>query len=296
MSNRDSKRCLSQFFTPPVVVKFMYDLVDFNPLWKTIDPACGEGVFLLEALRRGAMAVVGIDKDPQVLEKAAANLADYKGRFQLFCQDGLAEIQTDNGLWKGHYDLVIGNPPFASSKYRVRDLTILQNFTLAQREDISQALTLPGFSGDLRPLKPRNSQVIEVLFLERFIQLARPGGKIAIILPEGVLSSSHLQYVRQWLVDNFTIQAIIGLPRDTFKNMGTTAKTAIIYLEKSRPSAGHRTIIVDISALGLDGDENPQLKTVLSTVRRDWQAVLPHRKVSVWARQKAAAMSALSRR
>ena len=132
MGNHNQKRHLSQFFTPQAVVEFMFDLVGFNPLWKVMDPACGDGIFLKEALKRGALAVAGMDIDADAIKAAQDNLRGFEGRFRLFCQDGLAEIECENGFWKEHYDLVIGNPPFASSKYRVREKRILQHFTLAQ--------------------------------------------------------------------------------------------------------------------------------------------------------------------
>lgn len=267
MSNHNQKRHLSQFFTPQAVVEFMFDLVGFDPLWKIMDPACGDGAFLEQALRRGASVVAGVDIDPEAIEAARANLRRFEGRFQLFYQDGLAEIAGDSGFWKEHYDLVIGNPPFASSKWRVRDKETLRQFTLAQVEDEKQALQLPLLGESLRPVKTRVSQVIEVLFLERFVQLARPGGKVAIILPEGVFVNSNLLYVREWLVQNFTIQAVIGLPRDTFKNTGTTAKTAILCLEKRKPPAKHQVVLAEVGEIDLNGGPNPELEAVVAALR-----------------------------
>ncbi len=142
MSDFELKRHLSQFFTPEPVVRFMFDLAGFNPLWKVADPACGDGAFLKEALRRGASAVAGIDIDPEAIEPARENLQEFESRFRLFCQDGLAKIETENVFWKEHYDLVIGNPPFAGSKWRVRDKEILRHFTLAHMEDNKHAIQL----------------------------------------------------------------------------------------------------------------------------------------------------------
>ncbi len=267
MANHNQKRHLSQFFTPQVVVEFMFDLVGFDPLWKVMDPACGDGAFLKEALRRGASAVAGVDIDPEAIAAARENLREFEGRFRLFCQDGLAEIKGESGFWKEHYDLVIGNPPFASSKWRVRDRETLRQFTLAHSEDNKHALQLPLLDRQLVPVKTRLSQVIEVLFLERFTQLARPGGKVAIILPEGVFANSNLRYVREWLVQHFTIRAVVGLPRDTFKDMGTTAKTAVLYLEKRRPSAGHQAVLAEVGRLCQNGEPSPELKTVVAALR-----------------------------
>jgi len=267
MANHNQKRHLSQFFTPQVVVEFMFDLVGFDPFWKVMDPACGDGAFLKEALRRGAAAVAGVDIDPEAIEAARENLQEFEGRFRLFCQDGLADIECESGFWKGHYDLVIGNPPFASSKWRVRDREILRHFTLAHTEDERNSLQLPLLGESLRPVKTRLSQGIEVLFLERFVQLARPGGKVAIILPEGVFANTNLRYVRQWLVESFTIRAVVGLPRDTFKGTGTTAKTAILYLEKRRPPEGHQVLLAEVGKINLNGEPNQELETAVAALR-----------------------------
>jgi len=274
MGNHNQKRHLSQFFTSQVVVEFMFDLLGFDPFWKIVDPACGDGAFLKEALRRGASAVAGVDIDPEAIESARSNLQEFEGRFHLFCQDGLAEIAGDSGFWKGHYDLVIGNPPFASGKWRVRDKRILRNFALAHTEDMRNTLILPGLDKELHPLKTRTSQVIEVLFLERFIQFAKPGGKVAIILPEGVFANSNLRYVREWLAQSFTIQAVIGLPRETFKGTGTMAKTAILYLEKRRPPAGQQALLAEVGRIDLNGRPNPELETVVAALREHEAALV----------------------
>ena len=264
----NQKRHLSQFFTTEVVVQFMFDLVGFDPLWKVMDPACGDGAFLKEALKRDASVVAGIDIDPEAIEAAQENLREFAGRFHLFCQDGLVDIKSESGFWKEHYDLVIGNPPFASSKWRVRDKETLRRFTLAQFEDEKLALQLPLLGESLRPVKTRESQVIEVLFLERFVQLARPGGKVAIILPEGIFANSNLRYVREWLVKNFTIHAVVGLPRETFKDTGTTAKTAILYLEKHKPPEEHQVVLAEVGQFDLNGGANPELEAVVAAVRK----------------------------
>ena len=249
------KKKLGQFFTPKQIVDFMYDLVDFCPTWKVIDPACGEGVFLLGALERGCASVCGIDIDEKAIEDCRGNLNGYEGRYHLFQQDGLMDIETDNLFWKGHYNLVIGNPPFNSSKYRIQDKAILRRFEWGEKEDTSDnglQLNLWDEQVSVKRRKLRPSQAIEALFLERFIQLAKPGGKVAIILPEGVFANTSARYVRDYLVENLTIKAIIGLPTDTFREFGTTAKTCILYLEKGKPWKGNSVFIAAVDSLNDD--------------------------------------------
>jgi type I restriction enzyme M protein len=269
-SNPNKKR-LGQYFTPPAIVDFMYDLVGFDPLWKVIDPACGEGVFLLKALERGGAMVVGVDIDPAAIERARALLGRRGERVRLFCQDGLADLQTENAFWRGHYDLVIGNPPFAASQYRVRDPQVLQRFEVAHEDLPDQGTTLNLFGEDvtLRRRRKKASQVIEVLFLERFVQLAKPGGKVAIILPEGVFANSNLRPVRAWLIKNFTVQVVVALPRETFKATGTNAKTSLLYLEKSPPPPGHRVLLAEVSQVDVNGGPNEELETIVRCWREE---------------------------
>jgi len=73
---------------------------------------------------------------------------------------------------------------------------------------------------------------IEILFVERFIQLAKPGGWIAIIIPDGILANSQLHYVREFIAKKTKVLGIVSLPRDTFKKVGTGAKTSILFLQK----------------------------------------------------------------
>jgi len=260
---------LGQFFTPKQIVDFMYDLVDFRPTWKVIDPACGEGVFILSALERVCATVCGIDIDKKAIEDCHLNLNDYEGRYHLFHQDGLVEIETDNLFLKTYYDLVIGNPPFNSSKYRIQDKSILSRFEWGEKEETSESgLQLNLFDEiPVKKKKLRSSQAMEVLFLERFIQFAKPGGKVAIILPEGVFANTSARYVRDYLVDNLTIKAIIGLPTDTFREFGTTAKTCILYLENKRPRKGNQVFVAAVDSLNDDSGER-QLAKILDEFRK----------------------------
>jgi type I restriction enzyme M protein len=278
MGKRSSSRrkALGQFWTPPAVVDFMLELVEFNPLWKVIDPACGEGVFLWKALERGCGAVAGVDMDPAALERARDLLRDHTASVRLYCQDGLAEIQDENAFWRGDYDLVVGNPPFAASGARVRDPQVLRRFQLA-RVPVGRERWLGRPLLEVEVERPKPSQAIEVLFLERFLQLCKPGGRVCIILPEGIFANASLRHVRSWLVQNFTVRAVIGLPRDTFRAVGTTAKTAILYVEKRPPTPDHSVLLVEVTRLRRDRPgqrslkENSQLLQVLEI----WRSLSP---------------------
>jgi len=218
----DDRRAFGRYYTPPEVVRFMFDLAGMRPGWRVIDPSCGEGAFLAEAQRRGARETVGIE-----LDEAAARAAQTAGA-RVFRQNGLREIDAPLRL-RGGYDLAIGNPPFAASHHRIRDPEVLKRFSLAHGA----------------------TQVIEALFLERFIQLARRGGRVCIILPEGIFTNSRLRTFRQELLQAYTVRAVIGLPDDTFRRAGTAARTNILLLDKLPPEPEHQVLLAEIEADGL---------------------------------------------
>ena len=77
---------------------------------------------------------------------------------------------------------------------------------------------------------------IEILFTERFLQLAKPGGLIAIILPDGVYANAQTQYFRDWLMQKGSLLAIVSLPRKVFASAGANAKTTILFMKKRKPT------------------------------------------------------------
>ena len=73
---------------------------------------------------------------------------------------------------------------------------------------------------------------IELPFVERFMQLCKPGGRIAIILPDGVLANSQTQPIRNWLLLQGQVKAVVSLPRRVFTGAGANAKTSILFMRK----------------------------------------------------------------
>lgn len=97
---------------------------------------------------------------------------------------------------------------------------------------------------------------IEILFVERFIQLVKPGGWVAIIIPDGILSNSNAHYVRDFISSKSKVEAVVSLPRDTFKQAGTSAKTSILFLRKLRenekPLLEHRVFLATADKVSKD--------------------------------------------
>ncbi|MGA9351174.1 MAG: N-6 DNA methylase [Anaerolineae bacterium] len=246
MTNNRQKD-LGQFFTPEPVVEFIYEMVRpmLPPQPKIIDPACGEGIFLRFARDHGITAehnLYGCDLDEHIVEKWV-NLGIFPRRMHLYQHDGLYEDNSTPGVALDTFDLAIGNPPFGGQG--VTDPRALENLHL-WRDHVRrtgrvlrerQLTYLAGSEAEENlPQQFRRSKTpIEVLFLERFLQLVKPGtGQVAIILPDGIFANSKLRFVRNFLLRSSRIEVIVGLPRDTFRGMGTTAKTNVLFVRKLR--------------------------------------------------------------
>ena len=122
----------------------------------------------------------------------------------LHCLDGL-EDHPEPAIEPGSFDLVVGNPPF-------------------------------GFDGKGSPRK-------EIAFLHRFIDLAAPGGQIAVILPEGVFANARTQALRDQLLKTIDIQAVIELPQGAFGSEGTAARTGILFARCSQPKSARNVLL-----------------------------------------------------
>ena len=81
--------------------------------------------------------------------------------------------------------------------------------------------------------KPRKNQSSEVLFVERICEFLKPGtGKAAIVLPDGILTNSSSQYVRDFILERFQLLAVVSLPQCAFAHFGAGVKASIIFVRK----------------------------------------------------------------
>lgn len=232
-----------------------------------IDPACGEGIFLKKALEKKFTTpqyIWGIDIDEHAKDKweKINLLKSFKSKAKLdihfFHQNGLLPLNEKKILRykKGglkEFDAVVGNPPYGGVGLETEefndDLVVqLENYNIFPAE-IKKEIVFKSKQDNLDIFDAGKSKIInqkikdrlksfpiEVLFIDRFIQLAKPEGWIAIIIPDGILSNSNLHYVRQYIADNAKVEAIVSLPRDAFKHVGTSAKTSILFLKKHSSS------------------------------------------------------------
>lgn len=237
-----------QFFTPRTLARAMITILDPRPDERVVDPACGTGGFLIETraawaeegVRAGGqgIALVGVEKDydlARLAEAALAILAPERGAVHhanALDLAGLAALPPDGSPLGA--DVVLTNPPFGA-RIKVTEAAILRQFALGHR----WVRTLSGWRQTATTLGAQDPQI---LFIELGIRLLRPGGRMGIVLPEGVFGNQSLGYVLDYIRSQGHIFALLDCPRTTFQP-GTDTKTNVLFFRKgSTEGREHREI------------------------------------------------------
>lgn len=228
---------MGQYFTPRELVRFMVFLLEPNQFDYIIDPACGSGGFLLEVLEQVRVKlfdeleerdadirwrnfaldqVWGIEINSQLSRVAMMNMILHEdGHTNIENNDALdiPETWIKEGIRKNFgnkYSLLLTNPPFGSV-VKWEENQYIQRYNLG---------------------KSRKMQKAEILFIERSLDFLRPGGRLGIVLPEGILTNSTLQYVRDFILDEAQILGIVSLPQGAFTYYGSGVQASLVFLRK----------------------------------------------------------------
>lgn len=126
-----------------------------------------------------------------------------------------------------HFDYIITNPPFGST-IRLTEQAYLKNYGLAQK-DINW---IDRKQKNIFTLGNRDSQSTEILFLEQCHKFLKPGGILSIVIPDGILTNSSSQYVRDWIEENYRIVSVVSLPQTAFAANGAGVKSSVLFLMK----------------------------------------------------------------
>lgn len=245
-----------QFFTPRNVIRMMVEILDPKTTEMLIDPACGSGGFIIESLRyiwekvhkqadslgwshdaireeevdRANTCIRGIDKDyflSKLAKSYMAIMGDGKGG--IFCEDSLERPEnwgdkTRQKIHMGDFDIVLTNPPFGS-KIPVTGEDKLKQYDLAHKWKNKKG------TNEWEKGKLADKEAPQILFIERCLQLLKEGGRMAIVLPEGIYGNSQLGYIRRWLLEKGRVLAIIDIPLETFMP-NTSTKTSVLVFQK----------------------------------------------------------------
>lgn len=120
--------------------------------------------------------------------------------------------------------IIITNPPFGST-VRQSEQAYLKTYQLGKKEEDWLAVATP-------PQNIRDGQSTEVLFIEQDYKFLKEGGFLAIVLPDGILTNSSMQYVRTQIEDWFRIVAVVSMPQTAFMANGAGVKSSVLFLKK----------------------------------------------------------------
>jgi type I restriction enzyme M protein len=260
-----------EFFTPRNACRMAVTMINPQPNQRLIDPACGTGGFLITAMNhalshvdrderanwadpsRGSEEerqelyrarneflserVFGLDLNPGLVRAAKMNMVmNNDGSGGLWQANSLANPRTwsreaADCVRLGTFDVVVTNPPFGAN-ILIDDEEILEQYDLAALWDRQPDGTwhMRRDRRD-RPVLQKN-QPPEILFIERCVQLAKPGtGRIAMVIPNGILNNPALGYVRTWLMANTQILAVVDMARELFQPKNDT-QTSMVMLRR----------------------------------------------------------------
>jgi len=251
-----------EFFTPRNVCKMAVSMLSPSEKDLILDPACGTGGFLITALNHvidkirdfelkkwktvdraeeaihkrvekfANSRIIGIDLNPTLIKAAKMNMVmNNDGSGGLYRENSLANPVTwgenlrDRKLL-GKVDILFTNPPFGS-KIHITEPAILETYDLGHQWSYDTETDSWTMGEGVH-----KSQPPEILFIERCVRFLKPGtGRAAIVLPDGILGSPGLGYVREWIFSNTTVLASIDLHPDTFQP-STSVQTSVLVLQR----------------------------------------------------------------
>ncbi|NBD36011.1 MAG: N-6 DNA methylase [Chloroflexi bacterium] len=238
-----------QYFTPREIIDFAVQLADPKRDEYILDPACGSGGFLLYALdkiRREAgqyytpdtrrhyaywhdfaqNRLFGLEINGEIARVAKMNMIIHDdGHSNIGGTDALSPLErirqttTNLDFKEEAFDLILTNPPFGAY-VRHTENPYLSNYELGKTSTGST----------------RTRQKTEILYLERIWRFLKPDGRAVVVVPDGLLTNSSLQYVRDFILERFQVLAVVSLPQTAFNHYGAGVKASVIYIRKRRPN------------------------------------------------------------
>lgn len=187
--------------------------------------------------------IFGTDANPRMARTAKMNMIMHgDGHGGVHHHDGLLNV---NGIFENRFDVILTNPPFGSRVEKSLKITEADMFTdeakisyYTERYGDKYTQALQQVNGNLDESvlslyeSGKLSGLTEVLFIERCLRLLKPGGRLGIVLPEGVLNNTNLQSVRELFESMAKIILITSIPQDVFMASGATVKPSLVFFKK----------------------------------------------------------------
>jgi type I restriction enzyme M protein len=194
--------------------------------------------------------IYGTDANDRMARTSKMNMIMHgDGHGGVHHHDGFLNV---NGIFEGRFDIILTNPPFGAN-VEPSDVVLEEQVTpppeqerryieefgdayrqaqarvrAAKGDAIASLFELPTGRGNSKVGKVKT----EILFIERCLSLLKPGGRMGIVLPEGVFNNPSLAYVREFCEDRARILAVVSLPQETFYSSGATVKASLLFMHK----------------------------------------------------------------
>ena len=190
--------------------------------------------------------IYGTDANDRMARTSKMNMIMHgDGHAGVHHHDGFLNV---NGIFEGRFDVILTNPPFGANvepsdvvhesdvrtgwedekryKEDYGDLysDALDRMRAAVNKPIASLFELP--KGEKSKVKT------EILFIERCLALLKPGGRLGIVLPEGIFNNPSLTYVREFCENRAFIRAVVSLPQETFLSSGASVKASLLFVQK----------------------------------------------------------------
>jgi type I restriction enzyme M protein len=258
---------MGQYFTPDPVVELAIGIVRPTASDLILDPFCGSGHFLSRCLdyviaNQGESLdeytlhqfkffhLHGIEKSDRMVRIAMTDMMLHDdGHTNIRNLDALLSFENypdilalreDGNSDPAVFDLIVTNPPFGS----------------IMRQEVM------GMIGRFQLGHKKKSLPLEILGLERCFQFLKPGGRMAIVLPDGLLKNKNARFVRRWVEQIAEIKAIISLPEEAFTPYGAMVKTSLCVFRKlndgEAPKSSSRAFLAEVENLGYDATGRPK--------------------------------------
>ncbi|OWP83934.1 N-6 DNA methylase [Flavobacterium davisii] len=191
--------------------------------------------------------IFGTDANPRMSRTAKMNMIMHgDGHGGVHHNDGLLNV---NGIFENRFDVILTNPPFGARVEKTLKITEADKYTdierIAKYKERYDTPSNPAYTNALKQVndnigKPllslyktgAMSTLTEVLFIERCLNLLKPGGRLGIVLPEGVLNNTNLQKIRDYVEGVAKIILITSIPQDVFIASGATVKPSLLFFKK----------------------------------------------------------------
>lgn len=186
--------------------------------------------------------IYGTDANPRMARTAKMNMIMHgDGHGGVHHHDGLLNI---NGIFENRFDIILTNPPFGARVDKYLKISEADRFTDEAKieeykkrygeKEYEKALSQvnDNVGKSLLSLYKIGNGLTEVLFIERCLNLLKPGGRMGIVLPEGVLNGTNLQKAREFVEGKAKLLLIVSIPQDVFMASGATVKPSLLFLKK----------------------------------------------------------------